>query len=568
MITIETQNIRGCHDFKIEIEEAAPVALICGWNGAGKSTHAEILRRVLTGIWPDTKEQKEFLRIGATQGSVIIKSDTQSYELTLPGKPVSTGWPEASQYASGWLRFAEQKAEAKAAFLQTLLKTEPTKVDLAKEIKRLDLVKNLSVEEAKKFVDQVWENKERKGWAGACKDYDKRRLESQAQWKQITGSGAYPRVNASTWTPENYESTLEGRQLETLEKEVKDAETLLQNMHRFDAVQEQEIETLREQAEKMSELAKLRDAAIKKEDELEERYKEDSDKFKRLPRPAAKVVTKNCPHPECGRPIDAAAWRVPPAAQTEAEVKEIEAGITAAEEALKKLGNELHLARNSTLLARENFFAAERAANRLRELEKAQAEKPPEVSIKEAERKVELAKQRLEAFKLKTAADAKVADVARYTALQSLFEPDGWRSTFTTDALKRLNEDYLKSFCEDSDFPEIKIDRSQEIWFNGGAYRAASEGQRYRVDAFLQIAFSQIEGAHMLVFDALELMDHFGRFGLLQVLANCPIPSICFWNVRLEQAPDLEKQGLGRTYWLDKSAGKCLPLADAKAVAV
>lgn len=566
MISIETQNIRGCHDFRIEIDEAAPVALICGWNGAGKSTHADLLRRVLTGTWPDAKEQKEYLRIGATQGSILIKSDTQTYEMTLPGKPVSTGWPEASKYACGLGVFAQEKAEAKAAYLQALLKTEPTKIDLAKEVKRLGLVSNLSVEEAKKFVDQIWDNKERKGWAGACKDYDKRRLDAQAQWRQITGVGTYPRVNASAWTPENYESTLEGRQLEALEKEVKDAENLLHEMHRFDAVQEQEIEALREQAEKMRELAKLRDAAIIKADETEEKYKEETEKFKRLPRPAAKVQTKNCPHPECERPIDVAAWRVPPAAQTAEEVKAIEATIATADEALRKLGIDLDLARNSALMARENFYAAERAAAKLRELEKSQSERPSEVSIKEAERKVEIAKQRLEAFKLKTSADAKVADVAQYAALQSLFEPDGWRSAFTTDALKKLNDDYLRVFCEDSGFPEIKIDRAQEIWFNGGAYRAASDGQKYRVDAFLQIAFAQIEGAHLLVFDALELMDHLGRFGLFQVLANCPIPSVCFWNVRMEQAPDLEAQGLGRTYWLGD--GKCLSLESAKAVAV
>lgn len=575
MIRIEQKNIKKAANVSIDL--ADKVTLLAGGNGAGKSSLCRTVKMALCGEFP--KDAKLLLRTGCANATLKItdfhhNGTTRAiYEVSFPEcKPITQGWPAASVYASGHLNFCEASKTDKSLYLQKLLKTEPTEIDLAKALKEREIITvnkedPKSVEEAKKYTNSVWTTIQRKGWVNAHKEYEDRGQQYKRDWKAVTGE-TWGSNKANKWTPLGWEDKLAGKSKDTLMSEFTERQAHLEVMLRVEAVQQSEIERLQSESAKLHEIATKRDAAISKHEELKEKHKEMTAIFEKMARPAAQSETFDCW--SCKSKIDKRTLQQPPAAQTPEEVEKINAALTEYEDQIKAVANDMALAQNNVLKYRLEFSTAENAGNALKALldkQKNSAEKPSEAQIEEQRQRVEIARVQLEAWTKKNQADEHNRNIERNQKLIDLLKPDGWRQSFSTNALAILNNDYLKPQCEKAGIPLVEIDRSNNITYDGFAYSELSGGEQFITAAMFQIALARISNAQaeqnpsatradLMVFDAADILEPEFRQGLMKLLSSLSIPSLVSMTYGKGKAPDLEANKLGVTHWLDKKNGE------------
>lgn len=552
---IEVTDLKGIETTVINAPDNAITAII-GENGSGKSSQAEPLKMLLSGTYPKQEEAAYYVREGAQIGTVVIERGEDRTEVSFPVcKPQTTGWPEADVYASGLLKFAEQKPTVQGEYLQDLLKTNPNINHLAKELKRRGIVKADTAkqqEEAKLYTQAVWSNIERKGWNGAYKDYQERGRSAKADWKAVTGE-TYGSNKGATYCPKGWEDELNGKSEETLRAELTECEALLEACVVTAGVEESKLLELREKCQGISEAAKERDEAIIKAEKLEAEYKEKSEAFKKLPRPAKEAKTFKCDH--CGGELDEYTKKKPAARQTAEEVAKINKVISDAQAELDEMATSFQLAQNNALSKREIYYTKQNAKDQLFKLEqeKQKAETATSAAQVEAYRRaVEVSKVRLEAFIAKQKADKAHAEVEKNQAMIDLLEPDGWKQSFSLDAIKKLNEEYLLPMCKLIGCPPVRIDASFNILFNRGRiYKVCSGAEQWLINALFQIAFARIKEADLLIFDYADILGPKYCKGFYQLLSTLEIPSVIFMTRGADRIPDLKAMGIGVTYWLE-----------------
>lgn len=558
---IEIRNLGGIIASTIELH--SKVTIMAGRNGSGKTSQLLPVMQALTGQFPSTPaECREMIREGHASGTLKITGDGGTYEVAYPGcKPVSQGWPRAGVYAAGLRRFAEEKPAVIGEYLQKLLKTEPTILDLAHALKEREITKGQSAEEAKATCKTIWENIQRKGWDGAWKDYQERGLQWKRDWKATTGE-TYGSAKGPNWRPEGWDDSLYGKSVETLRAELTEQESMLEALIRVEAVDSAEIERLERQTADISEVVKKRDAAITRADELEAQVREANERLKKLPRPAAQVVTFPCPH--CNEPIDSRTKQKPPASQTKEELAAIQAALEKAEAECKSLGVEFDLAANQVLMYRSEFYTKDNLRDRLAELKRKGAQQaPPAEEIEKLRNAVAAARQRLEAFTLKTKADTAHDNVVKNQLLIDLLEPDGWRRSFSASALTELNEKYLAPFSERCGCPVVEISSTLDITWGGRHYRRCSPGERWLINALFQVAFAILEGADLMVFDEAGILDPVYASKFFGLLTTCPIPSLVALTRGRSRVPNLK--GSGISYWAEGNTSTAINFEEVPA---
>ncbi len=547
MITIETRNMGGIVASRLELHNK--ITLVSGRNGQGKSSQADPIKEALSGSYPkNSKEAQEMVREGSTFGVVKISDGERNFEVSYPKcVPLTQGWPEASIYASGKVRFALEKPDVIASYLQKLLKTEPTEIDLGRELNRLGIIAKMTKEQKISFTKAVWSNIERRTWVGAHKEYIERGRNLKAEWKANT-TEQWGSNKATTWAPAKWEHLLAAESDESLRNKLIEAEAFHEALIKTEAVEQAELERLEEESKGVSETAKERDAAIIKRDEMEDKLKQMNDAHKLLPRPAAEVKTKKCWNCDCD--INVATWGKPPEAQTKEELEKIRQVLADSEEEIRLYSLDYHLAANTVEKLREEFRLKVNAKNRLEELKKkVGSTKPSEAELNESRRNVDIARERYDAWKRKTEADRIHAEIEENQKLIDLLEPEGWRQTFTAGALKILNEEYLKPQCDIAGTPPIEIDTMGNITWGGRSFKRCSKGQKWLINAMFQIALARIEKAHLMVFDDAEKLVYPFNLGFFNLLGSLDIPALVFAAYGFgEKVPKLKD--VGHAYWV------------------
>jgi len=547
-VKIEIRNLGSIISSTIELH--SKITIISGRNGAGKSSQLLPVQHALTGQFPSTPaERKEMIREGHASGVIKITDGGELlYECTYPEcKPTSTGRPAAGIYAAGLVRFCEEKPKVISEYLQTLLKTEPTIADLGKAMKEREIVKGMSLEEAKLYVKTVWDNIQRKGWDGAWEAYKERGAQWKRDWKATTGE-TYGSDKGGKWSPQGWDDTLYSQSENSLRAQLTEAESWLEGLLKVEAVESAELERLEKEIADISEVAQKRDAAIIKADELEEKLKEANDRLKKLPRPAAQVETFDCW--SCGAHIDKRTKEKPPEAQTKEELAAIQAALESAQKECDELGNEYALAREAALMYRSQFYTKDNQRTKLKELKARPKTDAPSADEIEAQRtKINACRLRLEAYNKKITADAAHKNVQQNQLLIDLLEPDGWRRGFSSAALHELNEKYLAPFSEALGCPVIEISSDLNITWGGRSYRRCSPGEKWLINAVFQIALAFIGGADLMVFDEAGILDPTYAQKFFTLLSQQPIPSLVALTRGRNRVPNL--RDAAAAYWAE-----------------
>lgn len=209
---------------------------------------------------------------------------------------------------------------------------------------------------------------------------------------------------------------------------------------------------------------------------------------------------------------------------------------------LPELQRQLNLMQSAVANAERDLAAARAAKQRAADIDAELAEVFDAAALADARTKVDELKagrsaKTTELDKLKSikalaeAADEKTTkaaqhatDVAAWDAMGDALGPDGLPAQLLAEALGPLNERLAQS-AADTEWHHIQVTPDMQIKLvqRDREYRLLSESERWRCDAMLAEAIAHLSGARLLVLDRADVLDLQGRgelLGWLDVLAE------------------------------------------------
>lgn len=556
------KNFRGVTEIFVDI---APIALLCGTNGAGKTSIAKAIAAAATGrAVPFPKITKKdcaiMLRHGTHDGQVMLEGAEGTTLIEWPQADVkSTGQPPvASEIATGLTDLFSMKEDQALSYLITLLKASPTQGDLQTAFGAAGVVAGVA--------DQVWKVIDAQGWDAAHKRAVETGQQRKGAWQQITGTG-YGKKKAEEWFPEGWEDLLLKRSLADIDGDIDGANEKLESEIGKSAVSKAEREACQklvdnseaialQLTEKQTAMGKEQDALAKVEKELQT-----------TPDPNAKQEYA-CPH--CEKPVHVSPSS--PGKFVLSKASNVE-GAAAKKVALKRaeLDGAAARLRSAIETIRREVFELTRietettiAKGKLENLGDAQEGDQAAIAALRAE----IAQlQKSKALILKWQEAKKAADQINVNqVIVDLLDETGIRKKKLAQCLDAFISNYIDPLCSDFGVPIVTIDSDLLVDMGGTPYSMLSASEQFRVRTILQLAIAQIEKASIVIIDGADILDREGRQNLLSTVQTAGIPAvICMTLNKPDQAPDLAENEIGMTYWIEK--GKCRQLSAEKKAA-
>lgn len=551
------KNFRGIAEGQIDI---APIALLCGHNGAGKTSMARAIAAAASGVAVPfdkvtKKDCKMLLRHGTYSGSVSLGSEEGSSEINWPDASASSIGrpPYASEIATGLTDLLSMKSDKALAYLINLLKAEPTLSDLKSALQKADIGDNVA--------DQVWKVIEGQGWEAAHKRAVEKGQQMKGAWQQVTGE-AFGSKKMQEWKPADWSDDLLNETAESIAAKISEAQATLEKAIGLSAGNR----AIRDEYQRMADELPEIDKKVAEQNEvvadLQKKFDDVETKLKETPNPSANVEYA-CPH--CEKPVNISAVSGSEFLLTKAAAID--------EKKLKELRSEHALLCGEQQNLKGRLDVAKKALNDLltnkrvaddAKLRFAEMGDTPEVTddnqIEPLRIKVnQLLKQ--SAMMLKMAETTKI--VAQMTVNQALIVAlceTGVRKEKLVNCMEMFASQFIQPLCIDFGIPPIAIDTDLNIDVGDTSYQMLSESEQYRVRTILQLAIAKLEQASVIIIDRADILDKMGRSRLMRMLVNAGIPAvICMTINDVKQAPDLSKMGAGNSYWIEN--GVCTPFS-------
>lgn len=568
MIKATVQNFRGIQRAEIDV---SPIALICGLNGAGKSSIARAIASAAIGhAIPYENVTKKganiMVRHGSIDGRSVLQSEGSETTVIWPvGEVTSSGLNpvSCSSVAAGLASIMHMPKKDALSFMIHILKASPTREDLEGALAEDDKPAS------PKVVDAIWDavNKEN-GWDIA----HKRALETRAQlkgaWSQITGEN-YGDKKAREWKPKDWRDGMETETIEQCHTDIQAAQTELEREIAKNAVSTAERLRLKELADLYPEFEKKVEAKKAEYVQLEKELSEVIEKLKNTPNPAPKKEYK-CPHCENSVNISAIsgneylitkAGEIDKAKLDEARMEY--AGLCGKQ---ANIQNRISAAKHeySALCAEGN--QAFDAREKLEKMTDASIQESNEEDIANARKRLEQSQRVLAAITAKKEADAQLKKIDTNQKLVDMLDESGLRKKKLEQNIKDFCRSYLQPVTEDFEMPEIKIDSDLNVSIGKVPYNMLSESEQFRVRTALQIAIAKLENAGIVIIDGADILDKKWRVGLLNAVVNSEIPTvICMTVANPGLVPNLSDMGCGVTYWVENAT--CAPVISERKAA-
>jgi hypothetical protein len=557
------KNFRGINSAQISI---SPIALLCGLNGAGKTSMARGIGAAATGKpIPYTKVTKKdckiLLRQGTKAGMAGIGNENGSTQIEWPkAEVISTGTPPvASDIAVGITDLFSMKEADALAYMISLLKAEPTQEDLLKEF--IGTERNpAEVEKWKKTAEAVWEVIKAQGWPAAHKQASEKGSMLKGAWQKVAGTN-YGSKKADEWFPEGWDDILLQHTPETLQAAIDDAQKKLEDAIGKSAVSQAEQQNLQNQADELPELEKdlsekkaAHAAAVEALGKVEE-------KLRATPNPSSKKEY-DCPH--CAGKVNITAVSGTDYLLSKAEkaseeadkkARNVHAGLCGEQQRLKGDAYNAQQAFNAVEFKRD---AALKAQEKLKGL--------GDASVMAGEDVVTAARANLDSKRNIVVMVEKYHEARRISGLIALnqlvidaLDETGIRKKKLGGCLDAFAASYIAPICDDFGILPILIDPDLSVSMGDTTYPMLSASEQFRVRSVLQMAIAKLEGSALLIIDGADILDKTGRMRLLNAVMRTQIRTIiCMTLNKPEMAPNLAEAGVGITYWVEN--GTCRTL--------
>jgi len=545
---LSIRNFRGIAKADIAL---AKIALVAGPNEAGKTSIAQALQALLTGETVPVKDLRKqdaamLIHSGTGNGAISLETEKGSARIEYPRAKKETEGepPSASAFAVGMASLLDLERKEFASALIEYLKATPTRTDFEKATG--DLLDAGGME-------KLWASIEGRGWDAAHLHAKDKGIEMKGAWREVTGEN-YGSSKAETWMPAEWESDLDGASEESLSAQVVQQEEIRDASIAHTAVSEDRIAQLREKAGKIQEhtdeVKKWSEAAEAAGDKV----RESAGLLKILPSPEDDQVTVSCPH--CGEPCCILTGKLikPPialaseenASRRAAREKAVQ-GQLMASEALQSATRRLH--EQQALLGEAMASAGTLKAT---EAEPG-GQGNDEAALERARRDLQLAENRIRAWRAKTRADRLHASILLNQALVAILAADGLRAAKLKDAIQEFNRN-LEALAEVAGWPAVEITNGLTVLYRGTAWSLCSESGKFRSRVMIQIALADLDFSDAVVIDGADILDKQGRNGLMRLLLAAGRPSlVCMTITNPEDMPDLRGNAIGHSYWIQNS---------------
>lgn len=557
------KNFRGIWDATIEI---SPIALLCGLNGAGKTSVARAIAAAATGkgvpfAKVTKKDAKVMLRHGTHSGSVTLTGDEGSTAIEWPSTDAtSTGVPLwASDIAVGIVDFFGMKEDAALLYLIDLLKASPTFDDLKNHFSELEI--------DVKTAEQVWKVIEAQGWAAAHKRAVETGQQKKGAWQQITGE-SFGKKKITEWFPAGWEDSMADISPEALSQPIETNKKKLEEMIGKSAVSKAERDRLQSLVDSKDKLQKEAEEAKKAFEEKESAVNEVGKKLQNVPATGSDHQ-ENCPH--CEKPVNIVTTTVgkftlrkaAPIDPTKIKEARLLHASLCGDKA--KLDTELSAARHD-LSRKQN--AVEDAIQAKKKLANMGEEKPENLDEKVAKLREDIGALESQLKMLSQFLEAKkvAGQITVNQQIVDALDETGLRKKKLGECLDAFASSFIEPLCEDFGMPLVSIDADLNVDLGQTSYHMLSASEQFRVKTVLQLAIAQMEKSAIVIIDGADILDAKGRGKLLTTVNNIGIPAIiCMTLNKQDQAPNLAQMGAGKTYWVDK--GTCKQLSEERAAA-
>lgn len=516
---LEITNFQGLRHAALDV--SAPVLLVAGHNGAGKSSLLDAISHAFTGK-PGRVAQKQhigqLITEGAKKGEARVEWLDESGEVQACGValPSGKGSPLADSpflpFVLDASRFAalDAKDRRRVLFDLTDASASPAEVGKRLEAKGLDLA---LFEKVKPLL--------RSGFPAAVEQAKAYASEARGAWKAITGEN-YGSDKANGWEPEAPPVIVSEEELESARAELRataqdldEAQQTLGSSKRAHA----DAQSRASRITALRETAALADRRRNKLATDEANQDEWSEKVMAAEaaasgEPAHQPLT--CPH--CQGAVDLQAGQLvphqPPAKVADPEaakrLEEYRGYLASAQRAVANSQRDLKesedAAAQATALEGETAQApsaeaianGEQAINELR-----QARDRQQAKVQSLQEAFNAAAQRQDV--IKQAADFH-AEVCAWSALADALSPTGIPAEILADAIGPVNE-LLQRLSGTAGWSPVQISADIDVTFGGRLYGLLSESERWRCDATIALAIATISGLRLALLDRFDVLD-------------------------------------------------------------
>ncbi|HBO2241483.1 TPA: AAA family ATPase [Pseudomonas aeruginosa] len=516
---LEITNFQGLRHAALDV--SAPVLLVAGHNGAGKSSLLDAIAMAFNGQPRRVSLKKEMDKLvteGAKKGEAHVTfldngGDEQTAWVMLPtGKSAPLADSPFLPYVLDASLFAalDSKERRKVLFELSGASASPAEVGKRLESKGLDLK---LFEKVKPLL--------RTGFPAAVEQAKAYASEARGAWKAITGEN-YGSEKAVDWAPELVATVVTDDQVAEAGKNLQQFEDDLAEAQQTLGASKQARQAADGRAQRITKLRDLVDLEPRRRNKLstdEQNQDEWSEKVMAAELASSGSVPHQpltCPHCQGAVDLQAGALVVhqPPEKIADAE----------AAKRLPEYREYLASAQCAVANSQRDLDECLAAAEQIKALETESADAPSAEAIANGEQAINELRQARDASRAKLVAlqeameaaaqrEASIAkaqaahrDVVAWTGMADALSPTGIPAEILADAIGPVNE-LLQRLSGTAGWSPVQISADIDVTFGGRLYGLLSESERWRCDATLALAIATISGLRLALLDRLDVLD-------------------------------------------------------------
>lgn len=516
---LEITNFQGLRHAALDV--SAPVLLVAGHNGAGKSSLLDAIAMAFNGQPRRVSLKKDMAQLvteGAKKGEARVEWLDAAYEVQACGValPTGKGSPLTDSpflpYVLDASRFAalDTKDRRRVLFDLTGASASPAEVGKRLEAKGIDLA---LFEKVKPLL--------RSGFPAAVEQAKAYASEARGAWKAVTGEN-YGSDKANGWEPELLATVVTedqvaeaGKNLQLLEDDLAEAQQAL-------GASKQARQAADCRAQRIAKLRELVDLEPRRRNKLTT-DEQNQDEWSEKVMAAELASSGSVPHqpltcPHCQGAVDLQAGTLvvhqPPEQIADAEVAR----------RLPEYREYLASAQRAVANSQRDLDECLAAAEQIKALEAESVEAPSAEAIANGEQAINELRQARDASRAKLVAlqealeattqrEASIAkaqaahqDVVAWTGMADALSPTGIPAEILADAIGPVN-DTLKRLAGTAGWSPVQISSDIDVTFGGRLYGLLSESERWRCDATLALAIATISGLRLALLDRFDVLD-------------------------------------------------------------
>ncbi|HHW1934675.1 TPA: AAA family ATPase [Pseudomonas aeruginosa] len=516
---LEITNFQGLRHAALDV--SAPVLLVAGHNGAGKSSLLDAIAMAFNGQPRRVSLKKDMAQLvteGAKKGEARVEWLDAAYEVQVCGVALPTGKGSALTdspflpYVLDASLFASLDAKERRRVLFDLSGASTSPNQIAERLVAKGHAAAL-VEKVKPLL--------RSGFPAAVEQAKAYASESRGAWKAITGEN-YGSEKAVDWAPELLATVVTedqvaeaGKNLQLLEDDLAEAQQAL-------GASKQARQAADGRAQRIAKLRELVDLEPRRRNKLTT-DEQNQDEWSEKVMAAELASSGSVPHqpltcPHCQGAVDLQAGTLvvhqPPEQIADAE----------AARRLPEYREYLASAQRAVANSQRDLDECLVAAEQIKALEAESVEAPSAEAIANGEQAINELRQARDASRAKLVAlqealeaatqrEASIAkaqaahqDVVAWTGMVDALSPTGIPAEILADAIGPVN-DTLKRLAGIAGWSPVEISADIDVTFGGRLYGLLSESERWRCDTTIALAIATISGLRLVLLDRLDVLD-------------------------------------------------------------